>query len=429
MRNPDVSKEDSVRGFAMDVNRFQGLIAIQRAAAAAGGDLKRVMQAIVEDRRAMPQATGTVVELRDSDQLYYAAASGTSANLVGLRLPLNASLSGMSILTGQPLYCADSEEDSRVNKAACRKVGLRSMIVVPIPHRGQTVGVLKYYSDAPAAFGDEDMAIAHLLVGPLAVGFSSVGEADAQRARAELQELIRLKEELVSTVSHELRTPLTAIAGSLGLLSNGVAGALPDKAQSLVGLAAKNAERLTRLVNDLLDVDKLDSGRAEFQLRDIDLCELVREAAEQNGPYAEKFGARLVLNVPPTPVRVHTDGDRILQAITNLVSNAAKFSPKGGEVRIDLRIVPEGARIRVSDQGPGVPDAFRKRLFERFAQAEAGAEKPNQPGTGLGLAITKSIVEHLGGSIALDAAYREGAAFEITLPVALAADGEATIAA
>ena len=397
----------------MDTGRFEGLIAVQHAVMAAGGDLPAVMQAIVDDRWAMPQATGIVVELRDGDQLYYAAASGTSAGLVGLRLPLNASLSGMSILTGAPLSCTDSETDSRVNRAACRKVGLRSMIVVPIPHRGQTVGVLKYYADRPGAFSEEDMLVAHLLVGPIAIGFSSVAEADAERGQKELRELMRLKEELVANVSHELRTPLTAIAGSLGLIGNGAAGALPEKALSLVAIAAKNTDRLIRLVNDLLDVDKLASGQAEFTLSDIDLCALVAEAVEQNEPFATRFDVTLVPSLPRAPVMAHVDGDRLLQALANLLSNAAKFSPSGGAVRIALMQAEGHARIAVSDDGPGIPESFRKRLFERFAQGE----KTAQPGTGLGLAITRSIVEQLGGSVRLDTDAARGTTFEILLPV------------
>ncbi|QPQ55684.1 GAF domain-containing sensor histidine kinase [Allosphingosinicella flava] len=395
----------------MDVDRFEGLIAVQHAVTAAGGNLQAVMQAIVDAKGAMPQATGTVVELRDGDQLYYAAASGTSAGLVGLRLALNASLSGMSILTGAPLSCVDSEQDVRVNQAACRKVGLRSMIVVPIPHRGQTVGVLKYYSDRPAAFSDEDMLVAHLLVGPIAIGFSSVAEADAERARKELAAIIQLKEELVANVSHELRTPLTAIAGSLGLLDSGAAGKLPEKAHGLVAIATKNAQRLTRLVNDLLDIDKFDSGRAAFTLAETDLRALILEAVTQNEPFATRFGAVLLPSLPTDPVIIQTDGDRLLQALTNLISNAAKFSH--GTVHIDLRGQEGEARIVVRDDGPGIPEAFRMRLFERFAQGE----KTSQPGTGLGLAITKSIVELLGGSIALDPHVAQGAAFEIRLPL------------
>jgi signal transduction histidine kinase len=411
----------------MDLERFRGLIAIQDAVSAAGGSLQSVMDAIVGERSVMMQSNGIVVELRDGDQLYYAAASGTSADLIGLRLPLNASLSGMSILTGQPLYCEDSENDSRVNRAACRKVGLRSMIVVPIPHRGQTVGVLKYYSADQAAFDAEDMTIAHLLVGPIAVGLSSVAEADAIKAQTELQNVVRLKEQFLSTVSHELRTPITSISGSLSLLEAGVAGDMPEKASSLVAIAARNADRLKRLVNDLLDMDRLDSGKLSFDLTDVDLRGVLTNVVEQNEPFAKEAGVRLDLKMPVMPVMATIDPERLFQAVTNLVSNAAKFSPAGSVVMVELDASGPQARIRVVDQGPGVPVEFRQRLFDRFAQSDHTRGMTSLPGTGLGLAIAKSIVDQLGGTIRLDENVASGAAFEIALPLSMS--GAAGVAA
>lgn len=401
----------------MDVERARGLIAIQQTISAARGDLRTVMEAIVSERSVMPQSNGIVVELRDGDQLYYAAASGTSAKQVGLRLPLNASLSGLSILIGEPLSCSDSEKDSRVNRTACRRVGLRSMIVVPIPHQGQVVGVLKYHSEHVDAFSDEDMLVAHLLVGPIAVGFASVGEADAVKAQAALQNLVQLKGEFITTVSHELRTPVTSIAGSLGLLASGAVGELPDKIAPLVSIAARNADRVKRLVNDLLDIDKLDSGQLSFHLADADLCEVVRDVAEQNAPFAQEAGVALTLDIPGRSISVLTDAHRLFQAVTNLVSNAAKFSPRGADVTIRLAIIDDQALIQVMDKGPGVPENFRKRLFDRFAQDEQTRTLTSFPGTGLGLAISKGIVEQLGGSIRLDESYAQGAAFEIRLPL------------
>lgn len=401
----------------MDIERFRGLITIQKAISDARGDLSTVMEAIVSERSVMPQSNGIVVELRDGDQLTYAAASGTSASQLGLRLPLNASLSGLSILTGEPQHCLDSHQDGRVNRAACDRVGLRSMIVVPIPHNGQTVGVLKYHASEPHAYDEEDMLIAHLLVGPIAVGFSSIGEADAIRAKAALQTVIQLKEELVSNISHELRTPVTAIAGSLALLKGGTAGELPKPAVPLVDIAARNAERLTSLVNDLLDMDRLEQGRLSINLAPVDLCELLQTVVEENGPFAARTAVALVLDAPPRPVTLQTDPMRLAQAVTNLLSNAAKFSPAGSDVRVSLTLDGGRARIRVSDFGPGIPKDFRSRLFDRFSQANRPRDDVKVAGTGLGLAITKGIVEQLGGSIRLDESVAQGATFEITLPL------------
>jgi len=401
----------------MGIERFRGLITIQHAIGEARGDLKTVMQAIVQERSVMPQSNGIVVELRDGDQLYYAAASGASAGLVGLRLPLNASLSGLCILSGEPLYCEDSHTDPRVNRAACDRVGLRSMIVVPIPHQGQTVGVLKYHADRVDAFDETDFLIAHLLVGPIAVGFSSIAEADAIRAKVDLQTIVKLKEQLVSTVSHELRTPVTSIAGSLALLSKAAETELSDKSASLVEIASRNAIRLKHLVNDLLDMDRIESGAMSFTFIDVDLRTVLRAVVEENGPFANEANVTLELHEPQGPIAASTDRDRLFQAVTNLVSNAAKFSGSGSVVRITLEQSDGSARIRVSDEGPGVPEEFRSRLFDRFTQSDHTRESTSLPGTGLGLAITKGIVEQLGGVVWLDETVETGATFEIVLPL------------
>ncbi len=401
----------------MDIGRFRGLIAIQEAIAREGGGLSAVLGAIVRELSVMPSADGAVIELLDGDQLVYAAASGASAHLVGLRLSLHSSLSGLSLLSGQPQRCEDSEQDDRVNREACRKVGLRSMIVVPIPHHGRFVGTLKYHAPTVSAFSEEDMLVAHLLVGPIAVGFSRIAEEDANRARKELQDIVLLKQQFVSTVSHELSTPLTSISGALGLLANGTAGELPDTASSLIDVAARNAGRLRRLVDDLLDLDRMDSGQFEYCFADADIALLLRDVVAQNLPYASQAGVKLGLDLPSAAVRTRTDPDRLFQAVTNLVSNAAKFSPAGEVVRVSLRADARALVIRVSDNGPGIPEEFRTRLFDRFAQSAHTRGLSRQPGTGLGLSISKTIVTQLGGTLRLDERQTRGAAFEIELPL------------
>jgi len=243
----------------------------------------------------------------------------------------------------------------------------------------------------------------------------------------------RLKDELVSTVSHELRTPLTAITGTLELLGAGAAGGLPDKAGQLIGIAAKNAERLRMLVDDLLDMDKLQAGKMRFDLARCELAPLLREAEAQNRFFAQRFEVSLRLALPEEDIAVRADASRLLQVLANLLSNAAKFSPRGGTVLLSLEREGEAARISVSDQGPGVPLHFRERLFTRFAQAP-GERPAGHTGTGLGLAISKAIVEAHGGTIALEEASapgdapslaprHAGATFAVRLPLAGPADG------
>lgn len=231
------------------------------------------------------------------------------------------------------------------------------------------------------------------------------------------RQIARLKDELVSTVSHELRTPLTAISGALGLMTAGAAGELPERAARLVAVGHRNAERLATLVDDLLDMDKLQSGQLVFRFEAGDLRQLLGEAVEQNQPYADRFKVALDLTLPDAPVMARFDHLRVMQVVTNLLSNAAKFSPEGSRVAVLLAVAGDCARISVTDCGPGISSEFRARLFDRFAQDE-NAHQAKQAGTGLGLAISQAIARAHGGEIALDDAPPPGATFHVSLPLA-----------
>jgi signal transduction histidine kinase len=238
----------------------------------------------------------------------------------------------------------------------------------------------------------------------------------AVRDKTDEHRAARLKDELVSTASHELRTPLTSISGSLALLKSGKVGQLPDGAIRLLDIAKRNSDRLMRLVNDLLDMDKLELGKATFNFAQIDLGLLLREAATQSEPYLERFSVLLRLDLQDEPLIVHADADRLMQVMSNLISNAAKFSPEGSEVTLRLKMAGGHALISVIDRGRGISPEFRKRLFGRFAQ-EAGPSERGQAGTGLGLAISKAIIERHGGTIELDLDAKVGATFHVMLPL------------
>lgn len=230
----------------------------------------------------------------------------------------------------------------------------------------------------------------------------------------ERREVERLKDEFVSSVSHELRTPLTSITGSLGLLLGGAAGELSTKAARLVDIAHQNAQRLTKLVNELLDIDKIEAGQVEMKHERVDLNELVLQEAEHNRPYAERFRVRLQTETVVSPVLVLGDPDRLRQVVTNLVSNAVKYSPAGGTVTLAVERLGEMARIAVSDNGPGIPAEFQSRIFQRFAQADS-SDRRAQEGTGLGLAISRAIVDRHGGRIGFNTEPGVGTTFYVDL--------------
>lgn len=231
------------------------------------------------------------------------------------------------------------------------------------------------------------------------------------------KEVERLKTEFVSTVSHELRTPLTSVYGSLRLLASGVAGQLPAQGRQLLEMSTRSCERLIRLINDVLDVERIASGRLSLRPEPLELRGLVLRAMHDTGAYADGLGVRLRLDESSAPAaQVVADGDRVTQVVVNLVSNAAKFSPRGDEVLVTLQTREGWVRVTVLDHGAGIPPEFRARVFERFAQADA-SDRREKGGTGLGLNICRSIVEAHGGTIGFDSEPGVRTAFFFELPL------------
>lgn len=232
----------------------------------------------------------------------------------------------------------------------------------------------------------------------------------------ELKRIDRMKSEFVSTVSHELRTPLTSIRGSLGLISGGVAGKLPDAVMNLVGIAKNNCERLIRLINDILDIEKIESGKMQLNLQVIDLKPLLVQALAANEGFGAAKNVKLRLVCPDATIRVNADSDRLTQVITNLLSNAVKFSPADNAVEVLVLRTGLGVRVEVQDRGPGIPEEFRPRIFQKFSQADS-SDSREKSGTGLGLNISRAIIEHLGGSIGFQTDAAQGTTFFFELPV------------
>jgi PAS domain S-box-containing protein len=232
----------------------------------------------------------------------------------------------------------------------------------------------------------------------------------------ERKQVEQMKTEFVSTVSHELRTPLTSISGSLGLLKGGAAGELPERAMRLITIAHSNSERLVRLINDILDIEKIESGKMNFALQPVELGAALEQAIEANRGFADNLGVQLVRERPTAPALTLADPDRLMQVITNLLSNAAKFSPQGETVTIALSTEGERHRITIADRGAGIPEEFKGRIFSKFAQAD-GSDTRAQGGTGLGLSIVREIVIRLGGSVGFEARDGGGTVFSVDLPI------------
>lgn len=232
--------------------------------------------------------------------------------------------------------------------------------------------------------------------------------------------LERIKSEFVSTVSHELRTPLTSIRGSLGLLEGGVLGAIPPKALALISVASKNCQRLITLVNDILDMDKLLSGKMTLEIVSIDLGELIQQSIEANAGYGNSYQVHFYFEDSQPETRLPklglVDINRFMQIMANLLSNAAKFSKPQSQVLIRLQAEDRCWRIEVEDHGEGIPPEFQSRIFEAFAQADS-ANTRKQGSTGLGLNISKNLVEKMGGTIGFQTKVGLGTTFWFTVPL------------
>jgi two-component system, OmpR family, sensor histidine kinase VicK len=262
-----------------------------------------------------------------------------------------------------------------------------------------------------SAFGPEAMALSNgrgRAVG-VVVAFTDISERNA---------LDRMKDEFISTVSHELRTPLTSLRAALGLVSGGALNARPEKMRQMMEIALGNTDRLVRLVNDILDLERIGSGKAELHFSQTSVDDLFRRAIQQNQSAAQRANIRFTIQ--PNNVVVWADPDRILQTLNNLISNAIKFSPQASTIPSEIRltahyVTPDEALIEVEDHGRGIPSDKLQLIFERFKQVDASDSRA-MGGTGLGLAICRSIVQQHGGHIWATSTLGEGSTFHFTLP-------------
>ena len=225
----------------------------------------------------------------------------------------------------------------------------------------------------------------------------------------------RRQSDFISMVSHELRSPLTSIKGSMGLLLSKATGELPSKAVALLEIAHRNADRLVLIINDILDLEKITSGRMEYDVMPTDLSALVRESSLANEMLVRRYGVELVQVGTDRANLFETDPNRILQVLNNFISNACKFSPAGGTVRIAVQDNTDHLRVSVSDEGNGIPASDQHKIFQRFADLK-NSDRSTKGGTGLGLSICKAIVEDLGGTIGFTTKEGSGSTFYFVLP-------------
>ena len=241
-----------------------------------------------------------------------------------------------------------------------------------------------------------------------------IGLVEIARDITERKRQQQLKDEFVATVSHQLRTPLTSLMAAIGCLAGGATGGLPDTTVRMVKIAHDNCLRLARVVSDILDMERIESGNMPYDQQPVEVRALVQLAIEASRGIAESHGVRVRLDEAAGHGVVLADPDRLTQVVTNLLSNAIKFSPRDTEVLLAIENDDEVVRISVRDHGPGIPEDYRDRIFDKFVQVDATDQRQTN-GTGLGLSIAKQIVTQLEGEIGFDAAPDGGTIFKVDL--------------
>lgn len=307
-------------------------------------------------------------------------------------------------------------------------VGQNIKMLMPNPYKDEHDGYLKHHNETGEkrviGMGREvegqrkdgstfplELAVSEMIING-EKHFTGIVRDITERKQAD-----KLKEEFISTVSHELRTPLTSIRGSIGLLTGGLAGELSDKAKQLLAIAHNNTERLLMLINDILDLSKIESGQMDFNFQEIEVLPFLEEAIESNHGYAEQYGVEFILecSVNVNGTKLQADANRLMQVMNNLMSNAAKFAPKGDKIKISAARHHQQIRISVTDHGCGIPKELESRIFDKFTQADS-SDTRKVGGTGLGLNISKAMVEKHNGRIAFLSELGVGTTFYFDIP-------------
>ncbi|MGD9391002.1 MAG: PAS domain S-box protein [Thioalkalispiraceae bacterium] len=308
-------------------------------------------------------------------------------------------------------------------------VGKNIKILMPEPYYSEHDGYLQRYletgqAEIIGAGRDVEGLRKNGEVFPLELGVSEIERNRKKlfigiiRDITERHKVEKIKREFVSTVSHELRTPLTSLQGAVSLVASGVTGELPGQAKELMDNAKRNGDRLLSLINDLLDMDKIIEGKIKLEISTHDIQDLIGEAIEANTSYAKSYGVNIQRVGDTKTCRVNVDSMRIQQVLSNFLSNACKFSRKGGTVEIGVEQQQENwIRVFVRDHGQGIPDAFKSKIFEKFSQADS-SDTRQKGGTGLGLAISKELIEMMNGKIGFESQENHGTKFYFDLPLA-----------
>jgi signal transduction histidine kinase/HAMP domain-containing protein len=403
--------------------------------------LEPTLRLIVERARALLQAEVCLLALRQgaSDTFAFQARSGMLPEApIGVSFRPGEGLSGRVVKTATPMiandYCQEYPHSPFLE--AVKAAGVRSAVAVPLKVRGMVIGVLVVTGGSPHQFRPEDQQLLSTLADHAAIAIENAklyeevrqyaedleAKVDArtrelQASNARLQELDRLKSEFVSDVSHELRTPLTSIKGYIDYLLEGIVGELSQPQKDFLMPVKGNIDRLVRLINDLLDLARIEAGQLDLHPVKLSISEVATEVIEMLRPLALVKDIDLGVGVPEADGVVQADRDKLYQVLLNLTHNALKFTLPGGEVRVRVGVQPDGEVLTVvQDTGEGIPPEEVERIFDKFRQVSLSPVHTR--GSGLGLTIAKKLVELHGGTMWVSSQLGKGSAFGFTLPAA-----------
>jgi signal transduction histidine kinase len=402
---------------------------ILRVIASSSTDLQPVLNTVAENAARICEANDALIYRFDGRQFKGVAEYGPLPGNLGKGPPIldRHSAPGRAVIDRQTVHVQDLAEvpESELRADFLRRHGTRTVLATPLLREGTPIGVIMIRRMEVRPFSDRQIALLETFADQAVIAienvrlFQEIQDKNRQLevANERLKELDRLKSDFVSNVSHELRTPLTAIKGAVDLILREVPGPLNEKQSHYLDRVRSNTQHLAGLINDLLDLSKIEEGKIELQVARMSLGGLVHEVVETLKPIAAEKPIELEITASGPSILVWADRDKITQVLTNLIGNAIKFTPPHGRVTVSSASNDaDRVRVSISDTGPGISANESERIFDKFYQvAENGGSKPK--GTGLGLAISKTLVEMHGGKIWVESEPSRGSTFHFTLPV------------
>jgi signal transduction histidine kinase/HAMP domain-containing protein len=381
-------------------------------------DFRRIFEAVVEGtRRLVDFEQASIARITDAQTATVFAISGNPGTLrEGKRIAIPASRFADVLERRQPAVFDVSLD--RIEQDTLNMSAIRREIVLPLVVGDQVIGTFNLGSDRTDAFSAAEIEVLSQIASELGVAVLQADSYEREHQAAQkLKELSDLKSEFVSKVSHELRTPLTSIMGAADNLLDGIAGVLGERPRAYLVRIKDNSDRLLRLINELLDLSRIEAGKEEIRVTRFRLDALIQETVETLRPLAEERGVSLAAPQPPA-LTIRADRDKISRVLVNLLHNGIKFTPAGGRVEVAARGDAEWVTVNVEDSGVGIPPGEIERIFDKFHQVKRSRAR-GRPGSGLGLPISRQLVELHGGRLTAESTPGRGSTFRVLLPVAV----------